>query len=91
MSTRDQFIVPKRYNTLAISLMAVGLLAIGALWFSYGAKGGHDGARFWASLLQNSVFFLLVVNASSVLPHLPGVDGRWLFVVCRRRSQRWCR
>lgn len=64
MSTRDQFIVPKRYNTLAISLMAVGLLAIGALWFSYGAKGGHEGARFWASLLQNSVFFLLVVNAS---------------------------
>jgi hypothetical protein len=64
MSTRDQFIVPKRYNTLALSLMAVGLLAIGALWFTYGAKGGHEGARFWASLLQNSVFFLLVVNAA---------------------------
>ncbi|MFM7672484.1 MAG: quinol:cytochrome C oxidoreductase [Bacteroidota bacterium] len=64
MSTHDQFIVPKRYNTLALSLMAIGLLAIGALWFTHGAKGGLEGARFWASLLQNSVFFLLVVNAS---------------------------
>ena len=64
MSTRDQFIAPKRYNTVALSLMAIGLLAIAGLWFTYGAKGGHEGARFWASLLQNSVFFLLVVNAS---------------------------
>ena len=64
MSTRDQFIAPKRYNTVALSLMAIGLLAIAGLWFTHGATGGHEGARFWASLLQNSVFFLLVVNAS---------------------------
>ncbi len=70
MTIREKFIVPKRYNTIAIALMAIGLIAIIALYISTHGSGGTEkekhiqDARFWASLLQNSVFFLLVVNAS---------------------------
>ncbi len=65
MSIRENFVVPKRYNTIAISLMVVGILAIVGLYVTSGSKDdAHQQARFWASLLQNSVYFLLVVNAS---------------------------
>jgi Ni/Fe-hydrogenase subunit HybB-like protein len=65
MTLRDTFTVPKRYNQIAMGLMLIGLLAIVGLYINYGSKSDpHVQARFWASLLQNSVFFLLVVNAS---------------------------
>jgi hypothetical protein len=70
MSIREKFIVPKRYNGVSIALIAVGILAIIALYIStHGGNGTveekqHQDARFWASLLQNSVYFLLVVNAA---------------------------
>jgi hypothetical protein len=65
MSIRENFVVPKRYNTIALALMAVGILAIIGLYVTSGSKDDpKEQARFWASLLQNSVFFLLVVNAS---------------------------
>ncbi|MES1214274.1 MAG: quinol:cytochrome C oxidoreductase [Bacteroidota bacterium] len=65
MVIREQFIVPKRYKTISIALMAIGLLAIIGLYISHGSKSDpHEQARFWASLLQNSVYFLLVVNAA---------------------------
>jgi Ni/Fe-hydrogenase subunit HybB-like protein len=69
ISIREKFIVPKRYNTIAIALMTAGLIAIVALYiYTHGAKGTEEyklrrDARFWGSLLQNSVYFLLVVNA----------------------------
>ncbi len=70
MSIREQFILPKRYNTFSIALMALGVISIIALYIAThgGAADEHtrhqQDARFWASLLQNSVFFLLVVNAA---------------------------
>lgn len=65
MSTRDNFLVPKRYNTISIALMAIGVLSIIALYITAGSKSDpHEQARFWGSLLQNSVYFLLVVNAA---------------------------
>jgi hypothetical protein len=64
-SIRENFIVPKRYNTISVALMVIGVIAIAALYATHGAsKDPHEQARFWASLLQNSVYFLLVVNAS---------------------------
>ena len=65
MSIRELFIMPKRYNTIALALMVVGLLAIAGLYVTHGSKKDvHEQARFWAALLHNSVYFLLVVNAA---------------------------
>ncbi len=65
MSIRENFVVPKRYNTLSIVLMVIGLLAIIALYITAGSKSDPNSqARFWGSLLQNGVYFLLTVNAA---------------------------
>mgnify|MGYP001419192688 CR=1 FL=1 len=65
MSIREKFIVPKRYNTIAVALMAVGILAIAGLYTAHGSKSDpHEQARFWGSLMQNAVYFLLVTNAA---------------------------
>ena len=65
MVIREKYIVPKRFNTIAITLMVFGLLAIVGLYVTNGSKDDpHAQARFWGSLLQNSVYFLLVVNAA---------------------------
>jgi hypothetical protein len=63
MTIREQFLIPKRYNTFCIVLMAVGILSIILLYITHGSKSDpHEQARFWASLLQNSVYFLLITN-----------------------------
>lgn len=70
MSIKENFVISKRYNTISMVLMAVGVLAIIGLYINTHGSGlageqkEMQDARFWASLLQNSVFFLLVVNAS---------------------------
>jgi len=70
MEIKDQYTIPKRYNTVSLALMAIGILSIIILFITHGATSGnteeaqHERARFWASLLQNSVYFLLVVNAA---------------------------
>ncbi len=65
MSIREKFIVTKRYNTIAMMLIVIGALAIIGLYITHGSKSDpRQQARFWGSLLQNSVYFLLVVNAA---------------------------
>jgi len=65
MATREFFTIPKRYNSLSLLFMAIGIISIIILFITHGSSNDtHDQARFWASLLQNSVYFLLVVNAS---------------------------
>jgi hypothetical protein len=45
--------------------MVIGLLAIVGLYVTHGSKNDvHEQSRFWGSLLHNSVYFLLVVNAA---------------------------
>lgn len=62
---KERFEIPKRYNTWSIGLMAVGLLSVIILFITHGSSSDeHVSARFWASLLQNSVYFLLTVNAT---------------------------
>jgi hypothetical protein len=77
---KEQFEIPKKYNTWALGLMGVGILAIIILFITTRSTtvsaeelqrwkmtaeeyNAHRNARFWASLLQNSVYFLLTVNA----------------------------
>lgn len=62
---REQFEIPKKYNTLSLVLMAIGVLSIIILFITHGTSSNeHVSARFWASILQNSVFFLLITNGS---------------------------
>ncbi|MBL0152472.1 MAG: quinol:cytochrome C oxidoreductase [Chitinophagaceae bacterium] len=65
MSIREQFTVPKKYNTVAFAFMALGVLAIIGLYITSGSSSDvHKQARFWGSLLHNGVYFLLICNAA---------------------------
>jgi len=65
MASKDFFEVPKRYRNWSYGLIGVGILAVIVGFLMYGASDDiHHKTRFWASLLQNSTFFLLLVNAS---------------------------
>lgn len=64
------FELPGNYNKWAMGLIGAGLIALlyGFIAFHPFQHAGHgenvNSTRFWAVLLQNSVFFLLIVNAS---------------------------
>lgn len=64
------FVLPANYNKWTIGLIGAGLIALlyGFIAFHPFAHAGHgenvSSTRFWAVLLQNSVFFLLICNAS---------------------------
>jgi len=61
----QQFEISPGYKKWTNALLGVGALALilGVVFLAF-SKNEHDQTRFWASLLQNSTFFLLVVNAS---------------------------
>lgn len=62
---RDRFEIPKKYNTLSLAFMAIGVLSIIILFITHGTSGDpQTAARFWGAILQNSVYFLLVTNAA---------------------------
>src|SRR5579875_516778 len=64
MAIREQFEIPKKYNTLSLALIAIGILSTIILFITSGTKSDPESqARFWGSLLQNSVYFLLLVNS----------------------------
>lgn len=70
MSNIEMFTPAKKYNTSAFILMAVGVVSIIALYIATHGSAANEAdakvndARFWASLLQNSVYFLLIVNVA---------------------------
>src|ERR1700722_3760583 len=61
---KEHFQTPTRYRQWSLGLMAVGVLSLIIGFIVYGGGNGVSGSRFWAALLQNSVFFLLIVNAA---------------------------
>jgi len=64
MALREQFEIPKRYKTWSMALMAIGIVSVIILFITHGVKSDQrEQARFWASLLQNSLYFLLTTNA----------------------------
>src|ERR1700733_8268148 len=64
-SVKEHFVIPARYKTWTLALMGVGLLSLIIGFILYGhTDKDPQGARFWASLLQNSVYFLLITNAA---------------------------
>lgn len=63
MSLKEQFEIPARYKKWSLGLMAVGVISLVVGYFMY-ANASDGGARFWSTLLHNSVYFLLIVNAA---------------------------
>lgn len=64
MSLKEQFVVSPRYRMWSLGLMGVGIVSVIVGFFMYGMGDEEGKARFWATMLQNSVYFLLVVNAA---------------------------
>ncbi|HTS43296.1 MAG TPA: hypothetical protein VMH01_02795 [Puia sp.] len=64
MSLKQHFEIPARYKQWSFGLIAVGVLSLIVGFFLYGTGDDQHQARFWSALLQNSVYFLLVVNAA---------------------------
>src|SRR5580700_4554301 len=62
MSVKEHFVIPQRYKTWSLALMGAGVLSIIIGYILYGTE--NNGTRFWSALLQNSVYFLLLVNAA---------------------------
>ena len=61
-SVKEHFEIPGRYKQWSLGLMGVGILSLIIGFILYGNT--DHGTRFWATLLQNSVFFLLITNAA---------------------------
>ena len=64
MAARDFFEIPRSFRLWSLILIIVGLVSLVVGYFVYGAGDEHHNTRFWSTLLHNSVYFLLVVNAA---------------------------
>lgn len=64
MSLKENFEISGRFKTWSMGLMGVGVLSLIVGYIMYGNGTIAEQARFWSALLQNSVYFLLVVNAA---------------------------
>jgi hypothetical protein len=61
-SIKYQFEIPGRYRSASLILMIIGAVSLIVGFFLY-ANSDH-GTRFWAALLQNSLYFLMICNSS---------------------------
>jgi hypothetical protein len=64
MSIKERFEIPSGARTWSMGLMIAGVLSLIVGYFMYGTGTEAQQTRFWAALLQNSVYFLLIVNAA---------------------------
>ncbi|MEO5684113.1 MAG: quinol:cytochrome C oxidoreductase [Chitinophagaceae bacterium] len=63
-SFKQQFEIPAKYRTWSMALMAIGVVSVVVGFFMYGTGDEEQQARFWGTMLQNSVYFLLICNAA---------------------------
>ncbi|MBO9199864.1 MULTISPECIES: hypothetical protein [Niastella] len=63
MAIKEFFDIPARYKKWSMALMGVGVLSVIVGFILYGT-GEEHGKRFWATMLQNSTYFLLIANAA---------------------------
>ena len=65
MAIKDFFEIPKRYRTWSLALIGIGILSVIVGFIFYGSEVMereeimHHKTRFWATLLHNSVYFLI--------------------------------
>src|ERR1700730_3542023 len=60
---KEHFEIPRGYRTWSMGLMAAGILSLIIGFIMYGTGDETNQTRFWATLLHNGVYFLLVLNA----------------------------
>jgi hypothetical protein len=64
-SNSEYFVIPAGMKKWGLGLSIIGALALlGGIFFLLNSSDQHDRLRFWAVLLQNSTYFVLIVNAS---------------------------
>ncbi len=66
----NQYVAPAGFKKWSVGLMVIGLLSLilGLIFLNplAGANGGNlNSTRFWAVLLQNSIFWLMLVNIAT--------------------------
>jgi hypothetical protein len=61
---KEQFQVSSRYRMWSLALIGIGAVSVLVGYFMYGTGNEEQNARFWGTMLQNSVFFLLICNAA---------------------------
>ncbi|MDR0793798.1 MAG: quinol:cytochrome C oxidoreductase, partial [Chitinophagaceae bacterium] len=65
---KTQFEIPSSMKGWAFGLMGVGLVLIIVGFFTKGTSADdHERAIYWATLLYNAIYFLLMVNSSMFL------------------------
>jgi len=64
ISMKERFEIPRSYKRWSIGLILIGILSLVVGYIMYGTGDEEQQTRFWATLLQNSVYFLLTVNAA---------------------------
>lgn len=62
---RDQFVMPAKLRTVSYVLLAIGILSL--LTGIFALNGDQGAPRFWAVLLFNCLFFLLISLAVTLL------------------------
>ncbi len=64
-SIKEQFEIPGKMKTWSMALIAVGLLALIIGFVTKGTSSDeHEKTIFWGTLMYNSLFFMLICNAS---------------------------
>lgn len=64
-SIREQFEVTGKMKTWSMGLIGIGILVFIIGFITMGLSSDHDKqAIFWGTLMYNSIFFLLICNAS---------------------------
>lgn len=64
-SIREKFEIPGKMKAWALGLIIIGLIAVVVGFITKGTDSEHHGKEiFWGTLMYNSIFFLLVCNAS---------------------------
>lgn len=64
MAIKENFEVPGRYRNWSYGLIGIGIVSLIVGFLMYGTGDVHHRTRFWATLLQNSTYFLMICNAS---------------------------
>lgn len=72
----EKFNIPSKFKTTGFVLLAIGIITLLAGFFTL---NGNDPGRFWVGLLQNSVYFLLIVLASVFIQAASSLaQGSWI-------------